>query len=221
MINPTTEERDPETLPEFTSLAEKIERGEDPYVVPEVLLIEPVDAVAAPAAPAAPEAETEADHERERPVAATAEDLVPAPPQINQSMWHLVQRMKVGERLKLALRGNREARAILLRDSNKMIQRFVLKNPRITDDEIIQLARNRNADSELLRDIADHKHFARNLQVRQALVTNPKSPIVAALRFLPSISERELRQIAKSRNVSAAVVSAARRLLLQRTKSNN
>ncbi len=210
------EEVEPKTLPEFTALAEVIERGEDKFVVPEEMIVEPTEPQTGAAAPEPPPAE-----EQERPVAATAEDLgplAPAPPQVNQSMWNLIMRMKSGERLKLALRGNKEARLILLRDGNKLIQRFVLKNPRITDEEVIQIARNRQSDADLLRELAEHKYHSRHLLVRQALVTNPKSPIAIALRFITSLSDRELVHISKSRNVSATIVSSARRILIQKGK---
>jgi hypothetical protein len=163
------------------AIAESIERGEDPYPVPEALLVEP---------------------EKDAPV--------------NKSLYAQILAMTVGERVKLALRGNRDARMILIRDPNRLIQRFVLRNPRITDEEVIGVARNRNADADLLRIIGDHKYWPRNYQVRLALVTNPKTPLAAALHFVTSLTERDLRFLAKSKNVSATVVVQARRLLMQR-----
>src|SRR5437868_5537031 len=116
---------EPQTLPEFTALADTIERGEDHIVLPEVMIIEAEPAQSAPSV-SPPSAAPAREHER--PVAATEEDLPAPPPQVNMSMFNMVHRMKVGERLKLALRGNKEIRVILLRDSNKLIPRFVLKN---------------------------------------------------------------------------------------------
>ena len=171
------------TEAELAAIAESIERGDDPYVVPQELLEEP-------------------------------EEAKPA----NQSLYNQILHMKVGERIKLALKGNRDARMILIRDPNRLIQRFVLQNPRITDDEVIMVARNRNLDVELLRKIGDHKHWTRNYQVKLALVTNPKTPMATALHFVGSLMERDIRLIAKSKNVSATVVTQARRLLLQREK---
>src|SRR5437773_11593292 len=101
--------------------------------------------------------------------------------------------MTVAERIKLALRGNREARMLLSRDPNRLIRRFVLQNPRIADDEIIAIAKNRSADDELLRIVADSRDWTKNYQVRHALVTNPKTPLVLALRFVSSLHERDIR----------------------------
>jgi hypothetical protein len=138
---------------------------------------------------------------------------------VNKSLYAQILNMKVGERIKLALKGNRDARAILIRDPNRLIQRFVMQNPRITDDEILMMARNRNLDAELLRRIGEHKIWSRNYQIKLALVTNPKTPLATAIHFVNGLVERDIRFLAKSKNVSATVVSQARRILMQREKS--
>ncbi len=163
------------------AIAAEVQRGDDPYVVPEELLVEPEK---------------------------------PEPP--SKSLYMQILGMGMGERIKLALKGNRDARAILIRDPNRIIQRFVLQNPRITDEEVIAIARNRNLEGELLRRIGDQKHWARNYQVRLALVTNSKTPLATALHFVATLMERDLRLLAKSKNVSATVATQARRLLAQR-----
>jgi hypothetical protein len=172
-----------EDVAELVAIAESVERGDDPYQVPEEMLVEPEPGKL-----------------------------------VDKSLYGKILHMTVGERIKLALKGNRDARMILVRDPNRLIQRFVLKNPRITDDEVILVARNRNAEAELLRMIGDHKSWSRNYQVRLGLVTNPKTPLGIALHHVNSLVERDLRFLAKSKNVSSAVVSQVRRLLLQREK---
>lgn len=169
---------------EFAAIAERIQQGDDPYPVPEELLVDP--------------------------------DPLPPPGPVNKSLWAQILAMTVGQRIKLALKGNRDARMILVRDTNRLIQRFVLQNPRITDDEIVMIAKNRNLDAEILRIIGAHKTWPRKYQVRLALITNPKTPIATALHFLSSLMERDIRFLAKSKNVSATVVSQARRLLMLR-----
>jgi hypothetical protein len=137
----------------------------------------------------------------------------PPPP---QSLYAKILGMTVAEKLKLALRGNKDARAILLRDNNKLIRRFVLQNPRISDGEVIAIARNRTADDDLVRTIAERREWMRNYQVRLALATNPKTPLVVALKQVGTLDERDLRTLAKSKNVPQTVASQARRLLMTR-----
>jgi hypothetical protein len=135
------------------------------------------------------------------------------PTLINKSLYAQILTMPIGEKLKLALRGNRDARALLIRDSNRMIGRFVLKNPRITEDEIAAMARNRNLDSDILREIGEHRLWPRNYQVRLGLVSNPKTPPATAMGLVKTLGERDMRFLAKSKNVPQAVVTQARRIL--------
>src|SRR4029453_5442179 len=124
--------------------------------------------------------------------------------------------MTVAERLKLALKGNRDARTLLLRDANRMVQRFVLQNPRISDEEIVALAKNRNIDSELLDIVCRRKEWVSKYPVRLALTTNPKTPLTMAGRFGPTLLPGDLRALAKSKNVPAAVNGMAKRLVIDR-----
>jgi hypothetical protein len=129
------------------------------------------------------------------------------------SLYGQILTMGIAEKIKLALRGNKDARSILIRDTNKLIRRLVLQNPRVTDPEVIAVARNRTADDELLRIVAERREWMRNYQVRLALATNPKTPLVVALKQVATLAERDLRLIAKSKNVPAGVAVQARRLL--------
>ena len=154
-----------------------------------------------------------------RDAIAVPEELVedrPPETQVARNLQAQIQAMNVGERLKLALKGNRDARVFLLRDPNRLVQRFVLQNPRITDEEILALAKNRNIDRELLENIARRKEWVSNYQVRLALTTNPKTPLAVAVRYVPTLLPRDLRALAKSKNVAAAVCGAARRLVIGR-----
>ncbi len=138
----------------------------------------------------------------------------PAAPPVARSLYAEIMRMGTAEKIKLGLRGNKDARSILIRDTNKLIRRIVLLNPRITDAEVIAVVRNRSADEELLRLVAERREWMRNYQVRLGLATNPKTPLVLAIKQLAGLGERDLRQLAKSRNVSATVAAQARRLVL-------
>lgn len=135
-----------------------------------------------------------------------------------RNLFNMIQQMTIGERLKLALKGGRDARAILIRDANKIVQRFVLENPRLTDDEVAAMCKNRNTDSEVLRAVGDNREWTRNYQIRLGLTSNPKTPISLALGFVSGLIERDVRQLAKSKNVSSAIASKARRLLVEREK---
>lgn len=135
---------------------------------------------------------------------------------ITKSLAAEIQEMTVGQRLKLALKGNRDARTILMRDASRMVQRFVLANPRITDEEIIALCKNRSIERELLDQICRRKEWLQNYQIKLALTLNPKTPLALVTHLVPQLLPRDLRALAKSKNVPSVVCGMAKRLVLQR-----
>lgn len=147
-------------------------------------------------------------------------DELPPEKKVTRSLAAEIQTMSVGERLKLALKGNRDARQILIRDASRIVQRFVLQNPRISDEEVIALAKNRSIDRELLDQICKRKEWVGNYQVKLALATNPKTPLAVAVRLVPGLLPRDLRQLAKSKNVPSAVNGLAKRLVIERGGSS-
>jgi hypothetical protein len=156
------------------------------------------------------------EDEIEIPIELVEEPEEPAPPPAPpaRSLYAQIVAMNVSQKIKLALRGNRDARMILVRDTNKLIRRFVMMNPRISDSEVIAIARNKSADEEMLRMVTERREWMRNYQVRLGLATNPKAPLAIALKQVSGLEERDLRLIARSKNVPQAVSAHARRLLM-------
>jgi hypothetical protein len=142
-------------------------------------------------------------------------DLVDEPPAPvpEKALWARIRTMTVAEKVKLALKGNKDARAILLRDANKIIPRLVLQNPRISEDEILVLSKDRNTDDEVLRMIAESREWTKSYAVRAALVENARTPVGKALKLLVTLGEREISRLARSKNVPNVIVIQARRIL--------
>jgi hypothetical protein len=137
------------------------------------------------------------------------------------SLYAQIQGMTVAQRVKLALKGNKDARSILIRNANRMVQRMVLQNPRITEDEILGLAKNRNSDEEVLRVIADSREFTSSYPVRSALVENSKTPIGQSLRLLKTLADRDIRALAKSKNVPSVIATQARKIMFAKEKTRH
>ena len=135
-----------------------------------------------------------------------------------EAMPARIRKMPVAERFKLGLRGNLEARNVLARDPLKLVQSAVLKNPRITVEEVLNLAKSRSADGDLLRQVGSEKEWVRHYAVRQALVQNPKTPVTTSLLLIRGMRERDIRMLARSKNVPGVIQQAARRLVLQRDR---
>lgn len=130
-----------------------------------------------------------------------------------KSLYKRVQKMNVADKMKLAFAGGKEARDLLIKDSNKIVSMAVLKNPRITEDEIIKLASNRSVSEDILRVIARNKEWVKSYSVKFSMVTNAKTPLNISLRYLETMNERDLQKVAKSKNISNVLSTAAKKKL--------
>lgn len=127
-----------------------------------------------------------------------------------------VQKMTNPQKIKLALSGGKEARGLLIRESNKQVSTAVLENPRITDGEIEFFAKSANLGEDIMRKIGTNGEWTKKYNVAQALVNNPKCPPGVAVNFVSRMTDKDLALLEKSRNVSEAVRSAARGLVAKR-----
>ncbi|TYO99868.1 hypothetical protein EDC39_10128 [Geothermobacter ehrlichii] len=135
-----------------------------------------------------------------------------------KSKYQLLLTFGVSDKIKMALTGDKEWRSLLVKDPNKLVCSAVLKNPRITEGEVLAIARNRSSNDELIRLITLNREWVKNYEIRKALVMHPRTPLPKALRYMATLSEKELKELAKSRNVSQVIVNNARRMLMAKEK---
>ena len=128
------------------------------------------------------------------------------------SLIRRIMFMNTKDRIKLARKGDREARGILIRDSNKVVCSAVVNNPRITEQEVENIAAMRTVAEEVLRLIALNRSWARSYVIIHNLARNPRTPIPTAMNILPRIRTKDLQNLAQNRNVSEAVRRQAYRL---------
>jgi hypothetical protein len=120
-------------------------------------------------------------------------------------------------RLKMAQKGDREARGILIRDSNKVVSCAVMANPRLTEQEVENIASMRTVSAEALRLITMNRAWARQYPIIHNLARNPRTPIPTTIGILPRIRTKDLLNLAQNRNVSEQVRRHAQRLSAART----
>jgi hypothetical protein len=120
--------------------------------------------------------------------------------------------MTVKDRVKLGMKGDREARSILIRDPNKVVSSAVVHNPRITDQEVEAISAMRTVSDEVLRLISLNRAWARSYPVIHNLARNPRTPIATAMGLLPRIRTKDLAVLAENRNISDSVRRQAQRL---------
>jgi hypothetical protein len=154
----------------------------------------------------------------------TAEEVVEAfklsdenaPPMEEGKRVNLSQRimkMNISQKIKLATVGNKEARGLLLRDTNKLVAVAAIRSPRITDGEVLMVANNRAAQDDVLRVIYQSREWTKVYPVKVALVKNPKVPLAVSMRFLGTLRESEIKDLAKNKNVPGGVQSMAKKMM--------
>jgi len=134
------------------------------------------------------------------------------------SKYKIALMMGIGEKIKMALTGDKEWRAILIKDANKLVSAGVIKNPRITDGEILTILKVGVQNDEIVRLICANKEWVKNYLIRKALISCPKTPLPNALRYLATLTEKDLAGYAKSKNISSVIATQARRMLLTKKR---
>jgi regulator of extracellular matrix RemA (YlzA/DUF370 family) len=132
------------------------------------------------------------------------------------SLIRRIMFMNARDRMKLAMKGDREARSILIRDSNKVVATAVINNPRVTDQEVENIAAMRTISDEVLRLIATKSAWARSYPIIHNLVRNPRTPLPTVVSTLPRIRSKDLQHLSQNRNVSEGVRRQALRLVQTR-----
>jgi len=129
-----------------------------------------------------------------------------------------IMRMNVGQKIKTAFKGDKEARPRLVRDSNREVYMAVLENPGMTESEIEAIAKNSGTNSDILRKISRNKEWMANHSILKGLVSNPKAPVEVATRFLPHLTDKELELLESSKNLPSALRLNAKRIIQARKK---
>ena len=143
------------------------------------------------------------------------------PQERDAAILNRIGAMTVRQKIRLALLGTREARSVLIRDSNKEVARSVLQSPKLTTNEVESFAAMRNAPDEVLRLIGSNKGWLRTYAVVHNLVKNPKTPPTISQRLLPRLHARDLASLAHDRGISEAVRRNAERLTKHRDASKS
>ena len=130
----------------------------------------------------------------------------------NESLEKRINKMTVGQKIKLAYMGSVSVRRLLVRDSNKLVAGAVVKSGRMTENEVMKAAGNTNLHTDLLRELSRNKPAMRKYPVKLAMVNNPKTPIPVSLKFISQLHKSDLRALGNSRSVPSVVFQSASRL---------
>jgi len=134
---------------------------------------------------------------------------------VRGSLQNFIAGLAVPERVELAAKGNKEVRQILSRDSNKMVARAVMSSPRLSEADVASYAASTLTNDEVLRAIAENREYMNNHTVLWAVLSNPRTPVSMAIRFLARLKVNELNLISRNRSISALVRREAKRLAIR------
>ena len=119
--------------------------------------------------------------------------------------------MNFPQRLRAAMKGTREQRAILIRDPNKMICASVLSSPKVSIPEVESFARMQNVSEDVLRIIGANRGWLKSYGVILALTKNPKTPLQLSMQLMTRLQAKDLAKLSVDRNVPEALRISSRK----------
>jgi hypothetical protein len=128
-----------------------------------------------------------------------------------ESAVQRVANMGFTERLKAAIKGTREMRAVLIRDPNRLISTSVLSSPKLSDQEVEGFARMPSVSEDVLRIIGSNRAWMKNYSILVGLTRNPKTPLALSMNLMARLTERDLTMLSADRNVPDPLRIAARK----------
>jgi hypothetical protein len=135
-----------------------------------------------------------------------------------ETVTQKLQKMSFTQRLKAAVKGSKEMRMVLVRDTNRMISAAVMSSPKMTDQEVEAIAGMASVSEDVLRIVANNRGWMKNYKISLRLVKNPKTPVAVSMNLLPRIMEKDLVGLSTDRNVPEPLrIAARKKVLINRT----
>jgi hypothetical protein len=131
----------------------------------------------------------------------------PAAPQVNLRT-NDGRPLTLGERKALAKRPDRNLLERLLADPHPDVIRGVLRNPRLTEDDVVRFVARVPARAELLAEVAKTPQWVHRPRVRLALVLNPFTSTMHSIPLAGLLLRHELRLAVESTTIPLAVRAA-------------
>ena len=147
------------------------------------------------------------------PLLETPTDLAELPPEAADPEKPVLSSLSVLERMKLAMKGTREQRAVLVRDSNKLVSAAVLSSPKVNEAEIETFTKMGNVSEDVLRVIGQNRAWTKNYGIILGLCKHPKTPPAIAMSFVQRLNEKDLKALTTDRNAKEGLRLLAKKML--------
>jgi len=124
--------------------------------------------------------------------------------------------LSVSGKIRTATLGTSAERMILVRDHNRLVAVAAIQSPMTNENDAARIATNRQMHEDVLRIIAQNREWTRNYQIRMNLILNPRTPFTFSSRMIPLLRDNDVRALAKNKNVTSSVQTAARQQLARK-----
>jgi hypothetical protein len=165
--------------------------------------------------PALPEEEEEMDEAAFLAAVASVRQTTPAVGEVDEQTRlseGQIRMLPLPARIRLTRGASRTLRNILVRDPNARVAISVLANNAVSEQEVEAVARSRSVVEEVLSYIGRRREWAGKSNIQRSLAQNPRTPIAMTLKIIPKLSVRDLRDLARDKNIPEAARSLALRL---------
>ncbi len=134
-----------------------------------------------------------------------------------ESTIQKIMKLSVGERVQLAMKGNKDERFILVRDGARVVCNAVIESPKLSDSEVEMFAAMKNVQESVLRTIASKRKFIKNYAIIRTLTANPRCPMDVTLPLLPHLLTMDLKNLSMNKNVADTVRKIAFKMFKDRS----
>ena len=141
---------------------------------------------------------------------------IPGHEERRDSVLQKIAKLDIKGRIALAMRGNKEERSILIRDSTKLVPLAVLDSPKVSDGEVEKFALQKNVLEAVLRAIPMKRRFAKNYNIVRNLVQNPRTPLDLSLGLMKNLLIHDLKNLSGNKEISDTVRKTALRMFRQK-----
>jgi hypothetical protein len=172
---------------------------------------EPMEAVASTGAQAGA-----AQHAFARGIAPENADEFEAAEQKKLTVLQRISKLNVGQRIKLGFIGGKEERALLIRDTARLVQNAVLSSPKLTDAEAESFAASKNLQENVFREIARQRRFLKLYPVVRNLANNPRCPLDISLTLVKTLHVYDLKSLRHNKNVPDTIRKVAAKLYAEK-----
>ncbi len=142
--------------------------------------------------------------------------IASATAEVGRSLFDQIRALSVTERVALALKADLPERRILMQENNSKINEFLLRNVRITEQEVAFMARNAGIPMQNLLAIAGNRPWMNHETIRAAILTNPRTPAAMIMDMIPTLGPQDLLKMHHAPYLREDIKANVRRELKKR-----